>query len=390
MDKVQFYSLYQAFLEDRMGPGELQQFRDYCQQQPYEQWLDELLDNTIALEFAAMETPEINLGRMRNHLLENVVGITPKKTPVKYYYAAAASLVVLLAAAFYLWLKPTEQQQLAEQTIQSAAEIQPARDIATLTLSDGSTILLDSAGLQRLSAESSITAAPAEDGSLSFQTGNTATAGMNELSTPRGGQFKITLPDGTRAWLNAASSIIFPTAFTGKNRPVKITGEVYLEVKQDQLHPFIVETGNETVEVLGTSFNINAYADEGKILTTLIDGSIRIRAGKSVIMKPGQQAWVSLAPGNTAEPQLINTVDIQKVMAWKNGFFNFDNMPLPEVMKQLERWYDIDIKYDGPVPDVTFRGGMDREVKLSGIIRFLTGFGIHAKLEGRTLHIYRK
>jgi hypothetical protein len=126
-------------------------------------------------------------------------------------------------------------------------------------------------------------------------------------------------------------------------------------------------------------------------LTTLLDGSISLKAGRSVIMKPGQQAFVSfLSSGNTAEPQVMNGVDIQKVMAWKNGFFNFDNVQLPEVMKQLERWYDIDVQYDGPVPDVIFRGGMDREVKLSGIIRFLTSFGIHAKLEGRTLHISRK
>jgi ferric-dicitrate binding protein FerR (iron transport regulator) len=310
---------------------------------------------------------------------------------VKYYYAAAASLLVLLAAAFYLWLDPAQKKQLAWQTLHAEADIQSARDIATLTLANGSTILLDSAGLLKLSAENVISTASDEERSLYFRSGDAATTGMNELSTPRGGQFKITLPDGTRVWLNAASSIIFPTAFTGKNRPVKITGEVYLEVKQDQLHPFIVETGNATVEVLGTSFNINAYADDGKILTTLLDGSISLKAGRSVIIKPGQQAFVSsLSSGNTAEPQVMNGVDIQKVMAWKNGFFNFDNVQLPEVMKQLERWYDIDVQYDGPVPDVIFRGGMDREVKLSGIMRFLTSFGIHAKLEGRTLHISRK
>jgi ferric-dicitrate binding protein FerR (iron transport regulator) len=215
MEKQQFYSLYHAFLEDRMEPLELQQFSEYCQQQPYVQWLDELLEHSIAREFAGSEAPDIDLGRMRSHLLQNVVGIKTKKTPVKYYYAAAASLLVLLAAAFYLWLDPAQKKQLAGQTLHAEADIQSARDIATLTLADGSTILLDSAGLLKLSAENVISTASDEEGSLYFRSGDAATTGMNELSTPRGGQFKLTLPDGTRVWLNAASSIIFPTAFTG-------------------------------------------------------------------------------------------------------------------------------------------------------------------------------
>lgn len=389
MEKEQFETLYQSFLEDRIGPAELEQFRELSGQQPYEQWLDELLDQTITLQFTEQEATETDLSRMRSHLLENVVGIKPKRTPVKYYYAAAASLLVLLAAAFYIWLTPDKTAQTAAKDLASVQqEILPAKDIATLTLADGSTLLLDSAGLSKLKNSTNLPVTTDADGSLVYHAGKQAgnSIAMNTLSTPRGGQFRITLPDGSRLWLNAASSVTFPTSFNARNRNIKLTGEAYLEVSSNQRQPFSVELHNSSIDVLGTSFNVQAYADDKNITTTLLDGSIRMN---SVVIRPGQQAVLS----NTATdktPEVLNGADLQKVMAWKNGFFNFDNVPLKDVMKQVERWYDIDVLYEGAAPVVVFKGGMDRGVQLSGIIRFLQNFGITATMNGRKMIISKK
>lgn len=386
MEKEQFSSLYHAFLEDRIGAAELQQFRQLSGQQPYEQWLDELLENTVTLQFAEQEAEQIDLSRMRSHLLENVVGIKPKRTPVKYYYAAAASLLVLLAAAFYIWFRPEKTKQLAgKDPVSNQQEILPAKDIATLTLADGSTILLDSTGMMKLKGNTSLPVTTGADGSLVYHADKQAagTTSMNTLSTPRGGQFRITLPDGTRLWLNAASSVTFPTTFNSSRRNIKISGEAYLEVSSNPRQPFSVELGKSTIDVLGTNFNVQAYADDRNITTTLLEGSVRV---SSVVIKPGQQAVISQG-AEDKNPEVLNGADLQKVMAWKNGFFNFDNVSLKEVMKQLERWYDIDVKYEGAAPDVVFKGGMDRGVQLSGIIRFLQNFGISATMNGRTMII---
>lgn len=386
MEKEQFSSLYQAFIEDRISAAELQQFRELSGQQPYELWLEELLEDTITLQFTEQEATEIDLSRMRHHLLANVVGARPKRTPVKYYYAAAASLLVLLAAAFYTWLKPGDSKPKAGSEQLSRQEaILPAKDIATLTLADGSTILLDSAGLLKLKNNAGLPVTTAPDGSLVYHAdkqsaGSTA---LNTLSTPRGGQFRITLPDGSRLWLNAASSVTFPTSFHATGRKIQVSGEAYLEVSSNPRQPFNVEAGNISVDVLGTSFNVQAYADDKAIATTLLEGSLKVNA---VLIKPGQQAVINRGAENNT-PEILTGVDLQKVMAWKNGFFNFENVPLKEVMKQLERWYDIDVKYEGQTPDVIFKGGMDRGVQLSGIIRFLQTFGISATLNGRTMII---
>ncbi|MGN6418012.1 MAG: FecR family protein [Pseudobacter sp.] len=388
MEKEQFAELYQSFLEDRIGPAELEQFRELSGQQPYEQWLDVLLDQTVTLQFTEQDANEIDLSRMRSHLLENVVGIKPKRTPVKYYYAAAASLLVLLAAAFYIWLTPGKTEQTAGNEPSPVQQILPAKDIATLTLADGTTLLLDSAGLSKLKNSANLPVTTDADGSLVYHAGKQAgnSIAMNTLSTPRGGQFRITLPDGSRLWLNAASSVTFPTSFNAQNRNIKLTGEAYLEVSSNQRQPFSVELHNSSIDVLGTSFNVQAYADDKNITTTLLEGSIRMN---SVVMRPGQQAILS-NEATDKTPEVLNGADLQKVMAWKNGFFNFDNVPLKDVMKQVERWYDIDVIYEGAPPAVVFKGGMDRGVQLSGIIRFLQNFGITATMNGRKMIISKK
>jgi ferric-dicitrate binding protein FerR (iron transport regulator) len=209
---------------------------------------------------------------------------------------------------------------------------------------------------------------------------------FNTLSTPRGGQYQLLLPDGTKVWLNAASSITYPVGALTKEIKIKIEGEAYFEVAKNKELPFIVDIGGRsTVEVLGTHFNVNGYTNEGVIRTTLLEGSVKVTNGQSdKVLKPGQQSE------QAAQDQKItvhNDVDTDKVLAWKNGLFNFEGASLPAVMHQLERWYDITVQYEGAVPAIEFRGGMDRNVNLSAILQFLAEMKIKYTMQGHTLII---
>ncbi len=176
-------------------------------------------------------------------------------------------------------------------------------------------------------------------------------------------------------WLNAASSITYPTAFVNNIREVTITGEAYFEVKKNLSKPFIVKTPKEDITVLGTSFNVNAYPDEAFVKTSLLDGSVRI--GNNVL-KPGE----GYLNGN------IITTNVDQDVAWKNGVFDFQRKKLPEVMRQIARWYDVDIRYEGSVPDITFGGQMGRSLTLAKVLRGLEGIDdVHFRLEGKTLTV---
>jgi ferric-dicitrate binding protein FerR (iron transport regulator) len=218
---------------------------------------------------------------------------------------------------------------------------------------------------------------------------------MNTMHVPKGGQYQLTLPDGTKVWLNAASSITYPTAFSGSQRSVTISGEAYFEVAKKVNSPFHVKVGDrEEVQVLGTSFNVNAYEDESDIRTTLLDGKIRIeQQQRSVVLAPGQQARLRAGlPATASGPaiKVIGHADIDKVMAWKNGYFNFEDMQFGEAMRQLARWYDIDVVYENGIPDIPLGGETSRNLKLSDLLKGLAGAGVKYKLEqGRRLIILR-
>jgi transmembrane sensor len=209
-------------------------------------------------------------------------------------------------------------------------------------------------------------------------TGQAKEVNYNTLTTPRGGQFRVTLPDGTAVWLNAASSIRYPTRFAGSERLVEISGEAYLEVASNAQQPFKVKiTDGTTINVLGTSFNINAYNDtEQPVTTTLISGAIQIsKTNKTVTLRPGQQAQMR------EEITVSKQVDTEQVMAWKNGLFYFKNAPLQEVMEQLSRWYDIEVVYKGKIPDKKFDGKLDRQLQLSQVIRIMQYMQLDLRIE---------
>lgn len=291
-----------------------------------------------------------------------------KKSWFRY---AAAILIIALAAGTFLWQPAPRKTTPAIASIQ---DVNPGNSKAILTLGDGSIVTLDSAGNQVI-----LKGITQQGDQLQYDVvENTGTVSYNTLRTPRGGQFRIQLPDGTKAWLNAESSLTYPTAFPDDERNVEISGEVYFEVAKQAQAPFKVKVNNHTsIEVLGTHFNINAYRDEDYIRTTLLEGAIRINAGaEKAVLAPGQQARVS-----DQGIEVISNTDLDKTMAWKNGLFNFQDAHLKEVMRQLARWYDIDISYEGNVPDIEFGGKMSRNIKLSDVLKGLKGAGVQFRME---------
>lgn len=299
---------------------------------------------------------------------------------IRRYWMAAAAILLLLAAGAYIWqLRPADKEVVVTNT--TTKDIAPGKAGAVLTLADGTEVVLDSVG-NGVIANQQGAKVMLQGGQLAYYAdGSTgSTPAYNTMTTPKGRQYNLVLPDGTGVWLNAASSIRFPTRFTGNERRVDVTGEVYFEVAHNAAMPFRARVNDKTeVEVLGTHFNIHAYKDEAGMNTTLLEGSVKI-AG--VTLKPGQQASIS---NNERAVHVIDHADIDKIMAWKNGLFNFNGASLPEVMKQLERWYDIEVVYEKGIPDITFGGKMTKGVSLNGVLIALEKSEVHFRLEGRKL-----
>jgi transmembrane sensor len=308
----------------------------------------------------------------------------PRSQPMIPWWrvAAAAVLIGAIATATIFFAERKARVQApavaGQKQILSPTDKQPGSNKAVLTLADGSNIALDSVHTGSLMRQGNAQVLKLADGRLGYKVleGNSpGTVAYNILSTPKGGQYRLTLPDGSQVWLNAASSIRYPTAFTGPDREVEITGEAYLEIAKDPAMPFRVQTVNRlgdadpmTIEVLGTHFNVNAYSDEDAVRTTLLEGSVKIKKGnKSGLLRPGQQA--QLQP--TGEFRWIPEVDVEQVTAWKNGVFEFDGEQLPVIMRQIARWYDVEVEYEGKVPTEPFTGRVSRNTSLSGVLKIL-------------------
>jgi transmembrane sensor len=297
-------------------------------------------------------------------------------------YAAAAILLFFMAGYFLLKNNTIKQPVIAERPVKK--DIPAGRQGAILTLSNGHRIILDSAGNGILTREAGVKVIR-KGGELSYG-GNTDEILYNQIVTPRGRKWQLTLGDGTKVWLNAASSIRYPISFVGKERIVEVSGETYFEVAPDKNRPFKVSiAGKESIEVLGTRFDVNAYDDEDAMRTTLLEGSVKVIRGKSSrLLSPGQQAVLG---NGTDSIKVINDANIDEVMAWRNGRFIFSDMDLKSIMRQLTRWYDVDVLYEGKTPEIRIGGIIHNDVYLSTVMEFLGENGVHYKIEGKTITI---
>lgn len=296
---------------------------------------------------------------------------------MNWRWVAAAAVLLLTASMLVFYLLVNTNKPVTPDADQPIAEIQPGKSGATLRLANGKTIILDSLANGVIAHDNGAETVLA-DGKLVYRAEEEeAATGFNTMYTPKGRQFNVVLADGTVVWLNAASSITYPTAFKGKLREVSIHGEAYFEVAKNPKMPFVVHAGNAAkIEVLGTHFNVEAYENNETLNATLLEGSLKVNG---TLIKPGQQAQV------TNVVRVVNNADTNQVMAWKHGLFNFEDAKLYDVMKQLERWYDIEVVYEKGVPNITFGGEMTKNIPLSGLLLALEKSDIHFRVEGRKL-----
>lgn len=318
-------------------------------------------------------------------ILTNVQSHTRKHIGWWRRIAAAAAVLVLISAGFYSWQQMGGKKQVPVMARQND-DVRPGTSKAVLHLADGTVVTLDSAGNQVIRQGG--TTINQQNGQLHYNANNpdVAAVSFNTLATPRGGQYSVTLPDGSKVWLNSASSLRFPTAFTGMERKVELTGEAYFEVAKNAKQPFKVALEDKTViEVLGTHFNVNAYKDEKAVATTLLEGAVRLTNGKErITIKPGERA--QLQEGGTKF--MIDRPDVDRVVAWKNGFFQFNGDNITVIMKQLSRWYDIEPVYAGNMKMKDYSGYISRNSNISEVLKMLELTNeIKFKVEGRKVTV---
>lgn len=309
-------------------------------------------------------------------------------------WAAAAAVVTGIAITSYLMWPAAKPAQSGVAVVEPAkqTDVQPGNNKARLILADNSSIVLDSIGNGTVSMQGRVAVAKQKDGQLMYSAPSkidepalTASLLYNTIAIPRGGQYQLILADGSKVWLNAASSLRFPVAFAANERRVQLTGEGYFEVSKDADRPFIVQTQTADVRVLGTHFNVSAYPDEAW-KTTLLEGSVAVKRNASqVFLRPGNQAIVKGMDDHIA---LVREADTDEAIAWKEGFFHFKDADVVSVMNQLSRWYDVDIVYKEPVQNKAFKGRITRNVRLSGLVKALKESGINCEIEQHKLIVY--
>ncbi|WP_316837770.1 FecR family protein [Pedobacter nutrimenti] len=296
-------------------------------------------------------------------------------------YSAAASIILMLSGAYYMLRfkedKPASQVNQAERY---RNDVKPGGNKAVLTLANGQVLVLEDTKAGLLANEGKTSIHKTTNGELIYNSDKKSAFNVliNKLTTPKGGKYQLSLPDGTKVWLNSSSTLTYPTAFVGTFREVQLTGEAYFEVAKNKDHPFKVRSEQQIVEVLGTHFNINNYPSEGRTRTTLLEGSVKvIWNAKDYMLKPGMQTEIG------SEVKIL-TADRDQVMAWMNGDFVFKDENIRNIMHQLERWYDIEVVYQGKISDINFNAEISRSKSLVKVLSMLEKTGsVHFKIEER-------
>lgn len=370
--------LFHKFINGTCTQQEKQELFALLARPEHDAALHRLIDEVIA---GMEDDKEVDADRAQEILsiiLKAGTGKKPRKKIFSLLRPAAAAAAVLLligGGLYYFRQQHTPPAQTAGTPV--TQDIPAAVSGAVLTLGDGRKVPLDSLG-QGLIANQGGTKVLLSKGSVVYNSSGSAEVTYNTLNTPRGRVFRITLPDGSGVWLNAASTLRYPTSFSRHERTVELSGEAYFDIQPQANAPFKVKVGGSTeVLVLGTGFNISAYNNDAHIATTLLHGKVAVN---TQLLQPGQQARVT-----AGAPVKVVQADTSQVMAWKNGMFNFENASVSDVMKQLERWYDIDVEFENGVPAMRFGGKIERGLSLMHITRILEISNVHCRLEGRKL-----
>jgi ferric-dicitrate binding protein FerR (iron transport regulator) len=309
------------------------------------------------------------LGSVLEKIKEVEEPVQLRQRPVRLYRLAAAAVLlfaIVTGAGVFLLRK---KDGSTPAVVVSKDVLPPAATKAVLTLSNGKTIILDSAGKGNIATQRTTAIIKKGDGDIAYQTdGSTAEVEYNTLTVPEGSRIAhVTLSDGTMVWLNAGSSLRYPVAFNGPDRKVEVTGETYFEVAPDKAHPFVVSKGNNAIQVLGTHFNVNAYDEEGPMKVTLLEGAVKVSSGSgNSLLLPGQMAVMDAGQ----KIDVLKNADIERIMAWKNGYFNFSGADIRTIMRELSRWYGLELVFNNATNE-KFHVEISRDIPLSKVLRIL-------------------
>lgn len=393
MDQNTFEDFLKKVTQQKHTEADIAEFLTWLQRLPQEQ-AAEALDR---YEQAFSPTDVINSDTLERISagIENRLGtphdvpvIQPKRTPLVFYLKIAAVFIVVSLLAFLFLNRNSSKNNNDKAPAYAKTTIVPGKNQAVLKLSDGKSILLEEVADGAIIMDDNTTGFEKKSGLLVAKGTDQVPNNTNEinmLETPKGGQYQVALPDGTRVWLNAETRLYFPTVFKPGERRVKLSGEAYFEVKHDPKNPFIVETATgAALRVLGTSFNVNAYQEDAHETTTLLTGSLQVTRNQSqTLLKPGQQAIVS-----TEKIESVQEVETSYAVAWKEGFFMFNREPIKAVMSKVARWYDVEVVYEGPVTETRFWGTVSRFAQVSDVLEMLEATGrVHFTITGRKIYV---
>lgn len=392
--------LLQKFIADRIVPEELAELQQLVQEEAHSAAIDSFLLKAYGNKDLAAPGDE-GSEQSFDEIKARILAPSEKNIPVKElrahrvnYWWAAAAAVPLILVGWYFFVQPGQPRKNTKDLAVMNKEITaPATNRATLTLEDGTVMYLDSLNNGQMATEGNVRLVKLANGKIAYELLDTVAAALttakNTVSNPKGSQaINITLSDGSRVWLNSGSSITYPVLFMGADRPVTLQGEGYFEVSPvvgpgGVLEKFVVTSGATKTEVTGTHFNISAYTDEAEVKVTLLEGKVEVLSGSNKLrLAPSQQAKVQ-----NGAIALNKNVNIDEVMAWKNGSFYFDKANIGEVVRQLARWYDLEFEFQGKIPNRVFEGEIQRDLTLSQALRILENNKVNFKLEGRKIII---
>ncbi|MEP6611631.1 MAG: FecR family protein [Mucilaginibacter sp.] len=375
----EFLKLRNKFLNGTASPAEIELLEQY-----YELFANE--------EEAIGQLTEPEITTLEETLKEGIaqrILASARPSTIPFYKRTlirAASILVFASIGLYLLYNhyPRHPQPIVNNKIYKN-DVAPGGNKAILTLADGSKLVLNNSKNGPLATQAGIQVIK-RDSLLSYKVtaASNNKVSYNSIATPKGGQYQLVLADGTKVWLNSASSLRYPTSFTGKDRTVELTGEAYFEVAKNKNQPFNVKTTTQTVQVLGTHFNVNAYRDENTVKTTLLEGSVKVySATGNVMISPGQQS----ALANNGSFVINKDLDTDEIIAWKNGVFQFNEADIQTIMRQIARWYDIDVEFKGAMPANTYHGKISRNSNVSQVLKILELSGINFTIEGRKISV---
>lgn len=376
MTKEAFLNLLEKMESGKATPEEISAYNQFYNQfQKDEDW-----------DSSAMGDQE-EIGRLMQLRISKVIDKPVRKNDFYYvrYVAAAVAVIAVTIAVYFLNFKKQSLPDRINHASGMVKDVPAGGNKATLTLANGTLVSLTDAKKGELLKQSGITVTKTADGQLMYKVNDgedaEVTPGFNTIVTPKGGQYELVLSDGSKVWLNAESSLKFPARFKGRERNVELNGEAYFEISKNKHMPFNVVANGTKIVVLGTHFNVMAYKDGEGVKTTLLEGAVALNKGRNTtVLKPGQQGIATAAGAfDVAE------VDVKSAVAWKNGYFMFNNTDLPEVMRQLSRWYDVDVVFKNKGKKYEFVGEISRSFSLTKVLKMLELSGVSFDLDGRTL-----